>query len=92
MAKKFTEEEARAGLKYGEEGIKSKEDVSDKVLAQEGILGKLFRSIKVLNPLLDDFVAAIGLLKDFVCGDYPKVPWGTIVCLAGALLLCAFAT
>lgn len=76
-------EAAEQSRKYA--GKVSEETVGEMV-EKEGKLKGFFRHISVLQKYWKDVCEVFSLLKDWMAGRYPAVPWTVIATLVGALL------
>lgn len=76
-------EAAEQSRKYA--GKVSEETVGEMV-EKEGKLKGFFRHIFVLQKYWKDVCEVFSLLKDWMAGRYPAVPWTVIATLVGALL------
>ncbi|MBR2224541.1 MAG: DUF1232 domain-containing protein [Kiritimatiellae bacterium] len=76
-------EAAEQSRKYA--GKVSEETVGEMV-GKEGKLKGFFRHISVLQKYWKDVCEVFSLLKDWMAGRYPVIPWTVIATLVGALL------
>ena len=76
-------EAAEQSRKYA--GKVSEETVGEMV-EKEGKLKGFFRHVSVLKKYWKDVCEVFSLLKDWMAGRYPAVPWTVVATLAGALL------
>ncbi len=76
-------EAAEQSRKYA--GKVSEETVGEMV-EKEGKLKGFFRHISVLQKYWKDVCEVFSLLKDWMAGRYPVIPWTVIATLVGALL------
>ena len=76
-------EAAEQSRKYA--GKVSEETVGEMV-EKEGKLKGLFRHISVLQKYWKDVCEVFSLLKDWMAGRYPVIPWTVVATLVGALL------
>ena len=76
-------EAAEQSRKYA--GKVSEETVGEMV-EKEGKLKGFFRHVSVLQKYWKDVCEVFSLLKDWMAGRYPAVPWTVIATLVGALL------
>ena len=76
-------EAAEESRKYA--GKVSEETVGEMV-EKEGKLKGFFRHISVLQKYWKDVCEVFSLLKDWMAGRYPVIPWTVIATLVGALL------
>ena len=76
-------EAAEQSRKYA--GKVSQETVGEMV-EKEGKLKGFFRNVSVLQKYWKDVCEVFSLLKDWMAGRYPAVPWTVVATLAGALL------
>lgn len=76
-------EAAEQARKYA--GKVSEETVGEMV-EKEGKLKGFFRHISVLQKYWKDVCDIFSLLKDWMAGRYPVIPWTVIATLVGALL------
>lgn len=76
-------EAAEQSRKYA--GKVSEETVGEMV-EKEGKLKGFFRHISVLQKYWKDVCEVFSLLKDWMAGRYPAVPWTVVATLVGALL------
>lgn len=76
-------EAAEQSRKYA--GKVSEETVGEMV-EKEGKLKGFFRHISVLQKYWKDVCEVFSLLKDWMAGRYPVIPWTVISTLVGALL------
>ncbi len=76
-------EAAEQSRKYA--GKVSEETVGEMV-EKEGKLKGFFRHISVLQKYWKDVCEVFSLLKDWMAGRYPVIPWTVVATLVGALL------
>lgn len=76
-------EAAEQSRKYA--GKVSQETVGEMV-EKEGKLKGFFRHISVLQKYWKDVCEVFSLLKDWMAGRYPVIPWTVVATLVGALL------
>ena len=76
-------EAAEQSRKYA--GKVSEETVGEMV-EKEGKLKGFFRHISVLQKYWKDVCEVFSLLKDWMAGRYPIIPWTVVATLVGALL------
>ena len=76
-------EAAEQSRKYA--GKVSEETVGEMVV-KEGKLKGFFRYVSVLQKYWKDVCEVFSLLKDWMAGRYPVIPWTVVATLVGALL------
>ena len=65
---------------------KVSEETVGEMVEKEGKLKGLFRHISVLQKYWKDVCEVFSLLKDWMAGRYPVIPWTVVATLVGALL------
>ncbi len=78
--------EAEAAVQSRKYAGKVSEETVGEMVEKEGKLKGFFRHISVLQKYWKDVCEVFSLLKDWMAGRYPVIPWTVIATLVGALL------
>lgn len=86
-------EERKTGISEAEAAEQSRkyagkvsEETVGEMVEKEGKLKGFFRHISVLQKYWKDVCEVFSLLKDWMAGRYPIIPWTVVATLVGALL------
>lgn len=85
-ARKTGISEAEAAEQARKYAGKVSEETVGEMVEKEGKLKGFFRHVKVLQKYWKDVCEVFSLLKDWMAGRYPVIPWTVIATLVGALL------
>lgn len=81
---KFTKKDAEEALKKGADSI-SKADLK-KVLEKRKEIEEKFKGSKALSRFVEDIKLLFSIVKDYISGDYKKVPWWSVAAIVFTLL------